>query len=152
LSIRKLQSDPSLCDIFFCVDGEEFDQHRGALFNLMGEYLSARLRSGSKMTGSGASPDDRIVLQQFPGGAEVFKEVMLFCYFDEGFEVNQNNFVALYYAARYFNMDGEGNLLSLVEGWWESPATEIKGAEELFDLCQSAADLEMKCGMPHDIS
>eukprot|EP00639_Heterosigma_akashiwo_P016505 CAMPEP_0206399386 /NCGR_PEP_ID=MMETSP0294-20121207/24798_1 /ASSEMBLY_ACC=CAM_ASM_000327 /TAXON_ID=39354 /ORGANISM="Heterosigma akashiwo, Strain CCMP2393" /LENGTH=655 /DNA_ID=CAMNT_0053855195 /DNA_START=476 /DNA_END=2447 /DNA_ORIENTATION=+ len=99
------------------------------------------------MTGSGASTDDRIILQEFPGGPGVFKEVMRFCYFDEDFEVNPTNFAGLYYAAEYFNMDGEGNLLSLVRGWWESP-----DSEELFDLCLRAADIEMNCGMPPEVS
>mmetsp|Transcript_4008 Transcript_4008/g.5578 ORF Transcript_4008/g.5578 Transcript_4008/m.5578 type:complete len:134 (+) Transcript_4008:13-414(+) len=91
------------CDIFFSVNNRFFDLHRVILFSEMGLYLESHARTASMMVGSGSNPDDRIIIDNFPGGDAAFSQIIDHCYSYEPI-INASNAVQLFYAADYFCM------------------------------------------------
>lgn len=142
-----------MCDLFVLVEQKEFNLHKAIMAASMKDYIEAHERTGMHMTanGTGTSPDNRIEVQIL-GGAEVFEQVVLFCYGDENLNVSLGNACGLYYAAKYFQMPGGGGSLLHLVG---KMLGELKRSKNVGDLCSlygGARELEQKYSHPDDFS
>eukprot|EP00638_Chattonella_subsalsa_P000524 CAMPEP_0117751190 /NCGR_PEP_ID=MMETSP0947-20121206/10824_1 /TAXON_ID=44440 /ORGANISM="Chattonella subsalsa, Strain CCMP2191" /LENGTH=530 /DNA_ID=CAMNT_0005569517 /DNA_START=382 /DNA_END=1974 /DNA_ORIENTATION=- len=148
-SNQSLRSQTHLSDIFFSVEEENFDLHSQILYPFMKEYINCHSRTGNQMKMTGRSPDNRIFLEKFPGGKVCFEEIVRFCYFqDDSFSVDYSNFSRLYYGSMYLHMEGEGNIISIVENFLQ----EGHSLSELLESYKSAVLLEQEYSLPQNLS
>ena len=93
--LRDFRSSGELSDICVIVDKIEFDLHKFPLF-LNSEFFRALCRCGMM-------DEDRVTLQQFPGGAKTFSLIADHCYGLQ-IDINSRNVVQLRCAAEFLQM------------------------------------------------
>jgi len=146
--------DGLYCDIYFRVSNTDFDLHANVMAFRMSNYIKAHYDTGFKLNGEGHSDSKRIVINDFPGGADCFEQVYKFCYKDDTFSITLSNVLPLYYAAEYFGMVNEGNLMERVNCYLDKEligetVKDIKNTKKLYKI---AIDLEKEFALPNNVS
>jgi len=151
---QRFRDGADFCDVFFRVENRDFDLHSVVLATRMEEYVKAHVTTGRKMKGGGASPDDRIVINDLPGGADSFSEIVKFCYGDSSFTLNMENVASLYYAAGYFGMMGSDNLSSRIGYFLEYHVLgdDVQSVANAMELYQTTVILEEQHRLSNDFS
>jgi len=137
--------------VFFQVDGKNFDLHNVILATRMEDYILARRRAGDRIRGAGCTPEDRILINNLPGGVKTFEQIVKFCYGDENLQLNKSNAANLYYAASYFGAD---DISSKVESFLEQKFFENTTVHDdvILQLYHVAKQIESDHDLPDDLS
>mmetsp|Transcript_4461 Transcript_4461/g.7331 ORF Transcript_4461/g.7331 Transcript_4461/m.7331 type:complete len:462 (-) Transcript_4461:299-1684(-) len=151
---QRFRDETDFCDIFFRVENSDFDLHSVVLATRMEDYIKAHTTTGRQMKGGGSNAEDRIIIDDLPGGSSSFREIVKFCYGDSSFTLNMENVASLHYAAGYFGMLGPENLSSRIDYFLEYHVLgdEVQSVANAMELYQSTVALEETHRLSNDFS
>ena len=133
MDFSQFRDSGELSDITISVEGAEFKLHKFPLYT-KSDFFRALARSES----------EKVVLDQFPGGAETFEMVANYCY-NKRLELNPDNVCKLRCAAEFLQMSSRGNLADLTDGFLLDLLTTAKLSHDtgvVVDLLLGCRDLD----------
>lgn len=102
MDVLQYRDTGEFSDVTIVVESQEFKLHKFPLL----------IKSQFIKDNANQSHVSELTLDEFPGGAANFSQVADFCY-GKKIDITLKNMVALYCAAEYLQMTGDGNLLIL---------------------------------------
>lgn len=141
MDLVQLRESGELSDIRVLIDGEEYNLHKFPLY-IKSNYFK-QLAEGI----SANAEDNKIELEEFPGGKEAFNLVADFCY-NKRIDITLGNVVRLRCASEFMEMHGPGNLVELTERYLNDILTSARLSRSL----SSVIDLLTECSTLGPIS
>lgn len=141
MDLVQLRESGELSDIRVVINENEHHLHKFPLF--IKSNFFKQLAEGI----SANADDNKVELEDFPGGSETFNLVADFCY-NKRIDITLNNVVRLRCASEYMEMHGPGNLVELTERYLNDILTSARMSRSL----TSVIDLLIECAALGEIS
>ena len=129
MDFSQFRDSGELSDIIVSVDGRDFNLHKFPLYT-RSDFFRALARSES----------GKVVLDEFPGGADTFEMVANYCY-NKRIDVNKDNICKLRCAAEFLQMCSTGNLSDCADRYLLDILTTAKLSRDMAVI----VELALKC-------
>jgi hypothetical protein len=129
MDFSQFRDSGELSDITISVDGRDFNLHKFPLYT-RSDFFRVLARSDS----------GKVVLDEFPGGAETFEMVANYCY-NKRIDVNKDNICKLRCAAEFLQMCSTGNLSDCADRYLLDMLTTAKLSRDMAVI----VELVLKC-------